>query len=63
MVVRSFIIRVESDIYYGMEGRAQQDILKKQNKLNEPFNSDIQLHAAISYNVHDSYKISQEVGI
>ena len=62
ILARRFLHRIKADCYMGAECRAQWDILRHANKLEQLFKSEVQIKAIASHNIHEDDTRAQEGG-
>ena len=62
ILARRFLHRIKADCYMGAECRAQWDLLRHANKLEQMFKSEVQIKAIASHNVHEDDTRAQEGG-
>ena len=62
ILARRFLHRIKADCYMGTECRAQWDLLRYTNKLEQLFKSDVQIKAIAAHNIHENDTRAQEGG-
>jgi len=62
VLARRFLHRIKADGYLGTECRAQWDILRHSNKLEQLFKSEVQIKAVSAHNIHEDDTRAQEGG-